>query len=214
MKTKWHLTFIAMVTAVFCAVPAIASLTFYTDRSDWEVAVSGEIVVEDFDAVTPDFLAESVNDAGLIDIEMLNLALVNRWNSIDNGSDLIDLLSINGTAYYQGQCSPYDLDTTIVLHLPSPVFAFGGDFTSASSSGGLTLEVNGSQHEFSDEMPSSIGTGFLGFISTEAFAAVTLFDASNNESFGLDNVSFAVPEPITLGLLGLGGLVLRKRRKV
>jgi hypothetical protein len=51
---------------------------------------------------------------------------------------------------------------------------------------------------------------------------VTIFDPvqddpANNvfrlgETFGLDDVSFAVPEPATLFILGLGALLTRKRK--
>ena len=216
MKTKRYLTFTVMITVVSFMVPVVADLSFYTDRSAWESAVSGAIVIEDFDSVTPSFLTEGINDADLIKIEMVNLSEVNQWNSIDNGSGYSN---VNGTPYYQGACRYTDPDTIIVLHLPFLTKAFGGDFESTYSSDldGLTLQVNGSRYEFSDLMSSSGGTGFLGFISTtDTFLSVTLFDYDEilGESFGLDNVSFAVPEPTTMVLLGLGGLMLRKRRKV
>ena len=199
-------------------IPAIAELSFYTDRSDWEAAVSGDIVTEDFDAVAPYILTEGVNSAGLIYIELADLVEENVFNVFDDG------LAWSGwTPFFQGALRRNDPDAKINLVLPSSM-AFGGDFYSTYSHDGLSLEVDGSSYKFGDWMPSDDGTGFLGFISTNAFTTVTLFDPveedlanlvlRSGETFGLDNVSFAVPEPITLGFLGLGVFCLRKRRIV
>jgi hypothetical protein len=216
MKTKRYFSFMVMIAVISFRFPAMANLSFYTDRSDWESDVNGDIVTEDFDSVTPSFLTGGVNNTGLIDIELINLALINKWNSIDDGSSYSN---VNGTPYYQGGCRSDDPDTIIVLHMPFPVNAFGGDFTSTCSGDGLALQVNGVRYEFSGLMSSTDGTGFLGFISTDAFSDVTLFNCKEEdyfgETFGLDNVRFvAVPEPATMILLGLGGFVLRKRGKV
>ena len=169
-----------------------------------------------------DEFIEGVNHTGLIDIEMFNLSESNEFNSINDGLFPLD---IDGTPFFRGGCLRADPDAVINLVLPSPASAFGGDFYSANSVDGLWLQVNGSQHKLGDEMDSDDGTGFLGFISTNVFTTVTLFDPVKNdfansvyrlgESFGLDNVSFAeVPEPMTMALMGLGGFLLRKRRKV
>ena len=216
MDLKRYVTVTVLITLLSFVISTQAGLTFYTDRNAWESAVSGAIVIEDFDSVTPSFLTEGINGAGLINIEMVNLSEVNQWNSIDNGSGYSN---VNGTPYYQGACRYTDPDTITVLHLPFLTRAFGGDFESTYSPDldGLTLQINGSRYEFSDLMSSNGGTGFLGFISTtDTFSSVTLFDYDEilGESFGLDNVSFvAVPEPVIMVLLGIGGLMLRKRRE-
>jgi hypothetical protein len=158
------------------------------------------------------------NTAGLIAIEIVNLSEVNHWNSIDNGSDAVDLLTVDGTPFYQGGCRITDPDTVIHLHLPFTVQAFGADFTSTHSSGygnGLVLQVNGADYYFEHLLPDNDGSGFLGLIATPGISTVTFFAPENNETFGMDNVSFAVvPEPTTMLLLGLGGLYLQNRRKV
>jgi hypothetical protein len=216
---KQHFIFLLLVGTLFSGGFAKADLVFYTDRSAWASAVNADITVENFDAVTPYFLAEGVNNAGLIDIEILNLSEINEFNSIDDGSSI---LNINETPFFRGGCLRADPDVVINLWLPSPGKAFGGDFISTHSSDGLILQVDGLQYSFEQLLPLDDGDGFLGFISSNAFSTVTLFDPVQDdpansvfrlgETFGLDDVSFAVPEPATLFILGLGALLTRKRK--
>jgi hypothetical protein len=198
-------------------VPAMAGVSFYTDRSTWEAEVSGEIVTETFSEVSPYVLNEGLNEMTSIDIEINNLTLGSGFISIDDGSDY---LNIDGTPFFRGACYPSPYNTTISIHTQPPVSAWGADFNSTYSTDGLTLQINGQQHDFSGLMLAGDDIGFLGIISTDPFSSVTLRtldddDTLFGESFGMDNVSFvAVPEPMTMALLGLGGLMLRRRRKV
>jgi hypothetical protein len=61
----------------------------------------------------------------------------------------------------------------------------------------LTLLVSDTERILEQLLPLNDGTGFLGLIATASFSTVTLFAVDNNETFGMDNVSFAVPEPAT-----------------
>jgi len=201
---------IVSMALFFTSTPVQADLSFFHNRTLWENAVSGTIVTEDFNSVTPYYMTEGVNHAGLIDIELIGLSSVSQWNSINNGSGP---LNINGSRYYQGG-SNYSGANSINLLMPTT--AFGGDFISTHSAGGLTLRVGSLQYEFSSLLPNGAGSGFLGFVSTDPFSQITLFDASKNETFGLDNVSFvtAVPAPgaAILGFIGLGTVGWVKRR--
>ena len=169
---KHHFMFLLLVGTLFSGGFVKADLVFYTDRSAWESAVNTDITDENFDAVTPYFLAEGMNNAGLIDIEMLNLSEINEFNSIDDGSSI---LNIDETPFFRGGCRRADPDVVINLDLPSPALAFGGDFISTHSNDGLILQVAGLQYSFEQLLPLDDGDGFLGFISSNAFSTVTLF---------------------------------------
>ena len=210
MKTKMILCLVIMMVMTM-GLNAEAELTFYTNRTEWENAVNSPIVTETFNSVTPYFMTEGMNSAGLVDIELIAPVIVCEWNSINNGSSP---LNMNGTPFYQGGSSGSNGARAINLYLPSLVTAFAGDFSTTHSTSELTLGVLGSNYEFTTLLPAEPGTGFVGFTSTAPILSVMFFDDHPNETFGLDNVSFPVPEPATMALLGLSGLILRKCRTI
>lgn len=225
MRSNMKQTLLFFLLIVFFGVRCYVKgdMVFYTDRSVWEAAVNSDITIENFDSVPPYFLEAGVNPAGLVSIELLNHSQVNEFNSISDNS--FSPLSINGSPFFRGLFHYADTDSVTRLILPSAVYAFGGDFVSAHSTDTLAIEVNGKQYLLDEKLdPLGDGDGFLGFISSQAFSGVSLFDPvitdldaepwviRGGESFGLDNVSFAVPEPITLGLLGAGVRCFRRRR--
>lgn len=197
------------------APSAHATLVFFNDRTTWENTLGGTITTEDFNGVTPFVLSAGNNAAG-----QLNISILNPTGSFNRVGDISQFWNINGTTGYLGGGAEY---TTV--HLPNAAFGWGADFSTTHSGGGLTLEIDSILAEFSDVLPGGEdGTGFLGVISTNAFSSIGLFDTAQNETFGMDNVSFgdgtgttvALPEPTALAILGLGlgALGFARRRRV
>lgn len=200
---------------------AQATLVFFNDRTTWENTLGGTITTEDFNAVTPFVLSAGSNPAGLLDITLSNV-----FGSVNQIGDISAFWLIDGTTGFRGGGSAVGAEN-IFVNLPHTVFGWGADFSTTHDAGGLTLEIDSILAEFSDLIPGSgqgAGTGFLGVISTNAFSSIRLFDAEQNETFGMDNVSFgdgtfaatAVSEPTALAILGLGfaALGMGRRRRV
>lgn len=125
---------------------------------------------------------------------------------------------ISGGVLNGDEFTPYSLNFV----LPNPVVAFGADFNGANTASGLTFTILGQTFSLGSFLPSP-GTGFLGFVSTDAFTVVDVGSGPpSNEIYSLDNLTYvraaaAVPEPSSLALCGVGGLMgiglARARRK-
>jgi len=195
-----------------------ASHTVYTDRSSWESAVAS-FTTEDFNSVPIGQLSTGVNTVGSIEIEITGPP---ESNKIEPGSDS---LNINGTTFFQGEADTSGSDAGFpTLLFPSPITAFGGDWTETNTSGDLTMTFGGETLLFSDHFTGD-GNGFLGVTTTSSFSEVEfgIEAASSNEIFGLDDLSYtgetgdftALPTPAAApaGLAMLGLLALRRRRE-
>jgi len=219
LTMKHNIALFLLTGLLFPTVNASTELVFYTDRTAWESEVNSDISTENFNSVASFNLVAGINNTGLISIELIDHSQVSDKNSIED--EWILGMTIDNSPFFRGSFIRSDINAITNLILPAPVYAFGGDFTTTHNVDGLALRVNGIEYLFEDLLPSGDGDGFLGFISTIPFSVVTLYDPVQDnapvyrlgESFGLDNVSFPIPEPATLGLLGLGVLCLGKFRK-
>lgn len=124
-----------------------------------------------------------------------------------------------------------NVDTEVVFNFANPINAFGMFITGFESNyaGDIFVEYNSSVGARSVQIPkpASVGgvaaTGFFGFVDDANFQifsvkVVSRGDRSNgSDFFGIDDVRFTncqvVPEPGTIAALGLGALVLLRRRK-
>jgi hypothetical protein len=206
---------LAALCAAAVATPAVANITVYNNRAAWEAALNGAAsVVEDFNAQTPQVIASGATlNTGLLQIT--------RDGSPNGADGLLEIEpgsnfgNFNGTTFLSGETGVTPHENVIFQFSGQNVFAFGGDWVSPFSGDGIVLTFG--EYTVSLESITGFNSGFLGFVATgESFSSVTI--AGNpaavtfQELWSVDNISYAVPAPGTLALLGLGGLALRRRR--
>lgn len=213
-----------MKTMMTCAVLGAAAgsalaggggFTIYTDRAAWEAALGGSTAfVEDFDALTPGVISNGATlDTGLIQITRDGDGNAGDGAlSIEPGSVFGN---INGTNFLDGETGASPHENVNIGFGGQNVFAFGADWFSPFSGDGIILIAG--ENTVSLESITSFNTGFLGFVSTtESFGTVSIAgnpdDITFQELWSADNVSFAVPAPGALALLGMAGLIGRRRR--
>jgi hypothetical protein len=178
------------------------SITVYTDRSNWESALSGNYTEEDFSDTTLNPGLSAVSDKGFVDTG--NQAWWDRMSG-----------------------SPNDWTTTFSFS-PS-ILAFGGFWDLAIPGGpgqGIEVTLPGLSGVPPLTIPNSFDGGFWGFISDTAFNDVTLQAWTQSgwaETFELKKLVYSspttqmgpIPEPTTILLVGsgLGGILLWRARQ-
>ena len=192
----WAVGALFFMTAAPVAQAQEPNFFITTSEAEWLRLVTGlKIYTEDFEDGTADgFTITSAND------------------SIAGGelSDRIDETS-----------SP----ASTTFSFSNEIWAFGGDWDLANPSGpgsGIIVTVDGFQ--LATEIPNSIAGTFWGFVSDTKFTNIVLTEGTQAasqpaavENYDLDNVVFAIPEPASLAIFGIGlaglGFVGRRRRK-
>jgi hypothetical protein len=189
--------------AIWTGAPSItqaASIDTFTDRAAWEAAVGNNFVTEDFNALSNRPLSVGLNNLGLIDMRI-------------NGDVGFSSLS----TYFQGD-SRSQPGWSQDLVFREPIIGFGGHWNGTTTNALLVAIVSGQTIKFSDHLAYP-GSGFLGVVSDTPFTEARISDEGvyPNETYTLDNLSFAtaMPIPPSLYLFGTGLLVLAEmaRRK-
>jgi len=207
---------IACLAGAAFAAPAVAQLTVFTDRGAWEAAIGGNpVFVEDFNNLaTGDIADGSTLDTGIIQITR---------DGGPNGADGALAISpgdqfgnFDGTNHLDGETGIAPGERVDFGFNGQSVFAFGADWVSPFSGDGIALEV-GDELILLDAV-AGFDAGFIGFVSGSAtFSTISVVgtpeDISFQELWQADNVSYAVPTPSAIALLGLGGLVAGRRRR-
>lgn len=174
-----------------------ATVTFFDMRPDWEGAVGGIFLEEDF-------------DDGLVN---------------EGGLSVSSTVGTIGLGVWMDEVSETPLQTT-TWFFATPVLGFGGFFSSLpvlppGPGVAITIDLFGGGTQLLSEEVLNTSTGeFLGFVSDEAFTAVQ-FTAGTQAGTGpgvylLDDLVFSpIPEPPTVVMLGMGlvGLCLWVRTR-
>ncbi|GEA27622.1 hypothetical protein MiAbW_02189 [Microcystis aeruginosa NIES-4325] len=217
---SFSLATVFTTTLVLSSVSSAEAFTTFTNRTAWQAAVdaiAGSVTTTDTFTNNIASAQTITLDSGIVSANSSPPAVAFGDNSVSGG------FFNNATDGDAGNAS-----ATITWTFPSPVFAFGADFTSANA-GGLNLTGNfdgtGNQTLLVND---SIGgeNGFLGIIGNANFSSIVFGNnITTTDTFFIDSASFAsvasvpvaVPEPgMITGLVFLGGgLVVRclaKRR--
>ncbi len=196
---------------IWLAGPSLAqalSINVYSDRTNWEGALSGS------------YLEESFGDA----ILNTGLTVVSDMGSVDTG---------NGRWWDRASTSN---NWTTTFSFTNNIFAFGAEWNLAGPGGsgqGLLITLPYSTGSTVLSIDRSNPGNFWGFVSDTGFNSVTIQGWTQSgwaETYEMDNLVYtdsnglggvpngsggAVPEPHTLILLGsgLGGLWVWRLRK-
>ena len=203
---------VAILAGMLIADVTQASLSSYTDRTTFDGVVVLQ-TIEDFESYATDTpFHSSVVDVGDFTLSMSGAPDTSSYNYIDIAPAATSESDVNGSTnmrvFTDGAAS-----ANLTFLFDAPIKAFGADFRSLNDQINRTELVIGSDVL---SLPVTTGTGlftFFGFTSDTAFTSVT-FKGLQNDVYGVDNVTYsAIPEPASLGLLGLvtGGIYFARR---
>jgi len=195
-----------LVGFVIAAQPA-AALIIFNNETDF-LNAAGPLSFEGFEGLT----ANNANSLATITASDFVVTASNTGLGIFN-IPIAGQFATEGDQFLDHQ-SGLNVTTTFTFDLGINSFGFDlidyGDF----GTGQLTL-VN----DVGDNAVVAVAGGgdgnvqYFGLISDFVFTEAILTNTISGEAFGFDKVSYGIPEPGTVCLLGLGGLALIRRRR-
>jgi hypothetical protein len=208
MKTT-RTVFSAIVIVMITSLVAGGNVQDFYNEADFLAAVSFPLDMESFEGLMVDNNTHQHINLTLADFTIVSNDLtLSVWDrTCDWGGHATD-----GIKHIQAGSTTNQLD----FYLNEAVKAFGlniidwGDF----GTGALTYSMDG-QGLFTvavSPLPSE-NELFFGTISTQEFNHVTLSHNISGESYSIDEAYYGIPEPATMVLLGLGSLVLFRKRR-
>lgn len=214
-RTACSRCLLSAVLIAFGALVASSATAFsvFTDRTAWEAAVAGSMIVDDpFDNNIVGAL-QITFDSGVV-----STTTAAGFFPDDNGVDSGRWENAN-----DGDAIGASMSTT--WDFPMAIIGFGADWEATADIGPLTVtgDFDGTglmTVNFGTELGGD-GTGFLGIVGLDSFDQVTFESASNFlEIYTADNLSFAkagtpIPEPsaVLCFAVGFGVLGAAQRRR-
>ena len=197
---------VLLIGFVCAAQPAVA-LTTFNNEVDF-LSVAGPLSFEGFEGLTAN------NSASLTSITASDFVVTASNNKLGVFDAFFAGQVATEGAQFLGHQSGMDVTTTFTFDSGINSFGFDlldyGDF----GVGQLTLVNNAG-----DNVVVAISGGidgniqYFGLISDFIFTEAIFTNTIPGEAFGFDKVSYRIPEPATICLLGLGGLLLRRSKR-
>ena len=132
------------------------------------------------------------------------------WEPMLSIEDPSDPSNVNGTRFLEFGILGATPGNDGRFVFDAPITAFGFDYNNIDTTDELLLAIDG-------QIFTAAGTsssGFFGITTDGGFTEVRLVspDFKDFEYAGIDNITYT-PEPTSLALLGLGGLLIARRRR-
>lgn len=169
-----------------------ATIMIYTDKTQWQNALSEQFLTEDF--------SDSLLNTGV------------SFVSTESGH-----INPAENCYQDVLASQSQNEPTTTWSFVPQIAAYGGNWTlgGPGGSGNSLLVYIADSSLYVGAIPNSFGGGFWGFISDTPFTSVKLVGGggSQQQNYRLDDMVYSqVPEPATMSLALLGGLATMRRR--